>query len=45
VVDTKRYKEWLIMAEKDLKSAKILFEHDADYGALIGKVAENIGEN
>jgi len=34
VVDTKRYKEWLTMAEKDLKSAKILFEHDADYGIV-----------
>lgn len=34
MVDTKRYKEWLIMAEKDLKSAKILFEHDADYGIV-----------
>lgn len=34
MVDTKRYKEWLIMAEKDLRSAKILFEHDADYGIV-----------
>ncbi len=34
VVDTKRYKDWVIMAEKDLKSAKILFEHDADYGIV-----------
>ncbi|MDT3698664.1 MAG: HEPN domain-containing protein [Thermincola sp.] len=34
MVDTKRYKEWLIMAEKDLKSARILFEHDADYGIV-----------
>ena len=34
MVDTKRYKEWLTMAEKDLKSAKILFEHDADYGIV-----------
>ncbi|GAB4270743.1 HEPN domain-containing protein [Thermincola ferriacetica] len=34
MVDSKRYKEWFAMAEKDLKSAKILFEHDADYGIV-----------
>lgn len=30
MVDTIRYNEWFRMAEKDMKSAKILFEHDAD---------------
>jgi len=30
LVDTDKYNEWFIMANKDLKSAKILFEHDAD---------------
>jgi HEPN domain-containing protein len=34
VVDSKRYKEWFAIAEKDLKSARILFEHDADYGIV-----------
>ncbi len=34
MVDTKRYKDWMVMAGKDLKSAKILFEHDADYGIV-----------
>lgn len=30
MVDTKKFNEWLLMAQKDLKCAKILFEHDAD---------------
>lgn len=30
MVDTIKYNEWFIMAQKDIKSAKILFEHDAD---------------
>ncbi len=30
MADTVKYNEWFVMAEKDLKSAKILFEHDAD---------------
>lgn len=34
MVDSKRYKEWFAIAEKDLKSAKILFEHDVDYGIV-----------
>lgn len=34
MVDSKRHKEWFAMAEKELKSAKILFEHDADYGIV-----------
>ncbi|MHB9095066.1 MAG: HEPN domain-containing protein [Eubacteriales bacterium] len=34
MVDTKRYNDWVVMAEKDLRSAKILFEHDADYGIV-----------
>jgi len=29
-VDTDKYNEWFIMAQKDLRSAKILFDHDAD---------------
>ena len=32
MVDLKRYKDWLDIAEKDLKSARILVEHDADNG-------------
>lgn len=30
MVDTDKYNEWFIMAQKDLRSAKILFDHDAD---------------
>lgn len=31
MVDTIKYNEWFAMAKKDVRSAKILFEHDADY--------------
>ncbi|AVX19647.1 HEPN domain-containing protein [Carboxydocella sporoproducens DSM 16521] len=31
MVDTQNYNEWLIMAQKDLRGARILFEHEADY--------------
>lgn len=34
MVDTKRYEDWFKMAKKDLQSAKILFEHEADYGIV-----------
>ncbi len=34
MVDTKRYEEWFNMANKDLLSAQILFEHEADYGII-----------
>lgn len=34
MVDTVRYKEWFKMGDKDLKSSKILFDHDADYGII-----------
>lgn len=30
MVDTDKYNEWFLMAQKDLRSAKILFDHDAD---------------
>lgn len=30
MVDTTKFNEWLIMAQKDIKSARILFEHDGD---------------
>jgi len=30
LVDTDKYNEWFAMAQKDLRSAKILFDHDAD---------------
>lgn len=35
MVDTLRYKEWFIVAEKHLKGAEILFEHDADFGIVL----------
>lgn len=34
MVDTTRFKEWFEMAKKDISGAKILFEHDADYGLV-----------
>lgn len=34
MVDTVKYIGWLEMAGKDLNGAKILFEHDADYGLV-----------
>ncbi|HOT74821.1 MAG TPA: HEPN domain-containing protein [Candidatus Wallbacteria bacterium] len=34
MVDSVRYKDWHDKANADLKSAKILFEHDADYGIV-----------
>lgn len=34
MVDTLRYREWLEMAKKDMRSAEILFEHDADNGII-----------
>jgi len=34
LVDTKKYNEWFGMALKDLNGAKILFEHDADFGLV-----------
>lgn len=34
MVDTKNYEEWFKMALKDLTSAQILFDHDADYGII-----------
>lgn len=30
MVDSINYNEWFIMAQKDIRSAKILYEHDAD---------------
>ncbi|GAB6153651.1 hypothetical protein JCM17380_24010 [Desulfosporosinus burensis] len=30
MVDSDKYNEWFVMAQKDLRSAKILFDHDAD---------------
>jgi HEPN domain-containing protein len=30
LVDTKKHNEWFIMAKKDMRSANILFEHNAD---------------
>jgi HEPN domain-containing protein len=35
MVDTLKYKEWFETAKKDLKGAKILYEHDADYGLVL----------
>ncbi|HZK86310.1 MAG TPA: HEPN domain-containing protein [Desulfosporosinus sp.] len=30
MVDTDKYNEWFVMAQKNLRSAKILFDHGAD---------------
>ncbi len=34
MVDTKRYNDWIDMANKDFSAANILYEHDADYGVV-----------
>jgi len=34
VFDSKNYYQWFEMAHKDLESARILFQHDADYGIV-----------
>lgn len=35
MVDTIKYNEWIKVAQKDLKGAKILYEHDGDYGLVL----------
>lgn len=35
MVDTLKYREWFNIANKDLNGAKILYEHDADYGLVL----------
>lgn len=34
MVDTIKHREWFDMAKKDMKSAEILYEHDADNGIV-----------
>lgn len=34
MVDSTKYKEWFEMAKKDMRSAEILYEHDADNGIV-----------
>ncbi len=34
MVDSIKHKEWFEMAKKDMRSAEILFEHDADNGIV-----------
>ncbi len=34
MVDSKRYLDWFTMAKNDLRAAKILFEHEADYALV-----------
>lgn len=35
MVDTIKYNEWIEIAKKDLKGAKILYEYDGDYGLVL----------
>lgn len=44
MVDTLRYKEWIEKAERDIKSAKILKEHECgnDEAEELIKIAEEI---
>jgi HEPN domain-containing protein len=35
MVDTKRYLDWFSKADQDLKSAKILFEHEGDLWVVV----------
>ncbi len=34
MVDSVKYKDWFEMAKKDIKSAEILFQHEADNGII-----------
>ncbi|MBO8159056.1 HEPN domain-containing protein [Thermosyntropha sp.] len=34
MVDSKKYEEWFKMAQKDMKGAKILYEHKGDNGII-----------
>lgn len=34
MVDTLKYNEWIVMGDKDLKGAKILYEYDGDLGLV-----------
>lgn len=35
MVDTIKYNEWIEIAKKDLKGAKILYEYEGDYGLVL----------
>lgn len=35
MVDTLKHKEWFEIAKRDLNGAKILYEHNADYGLVL----------
>lgn len=35
IIPTLRYREWFLAGDKDLNGARILYEHDADYGIVM----------
>lgn len=42
MVDTIKYNEWIEIAKKDLKGAKILYEHDGDYGLVLFHLQQSV---
>jgi len=42
MVDIIKYKEWIEIAKKDLKGAKILYEYDGDYGLVLFHLQQSV---
>lgn len=42
MVDTVRYREWLVMGDKDFKGAEILYQYDGDYGLVLFHLQQGI---
>jgi len=45
LVDTDKYNEWFVMAQKELRSAKILFDHDADNEIVCFHCQQTLAQN
>ena len=44
MVDNDKYNEWFVMAQKDLRSAKILFDHNADNEIVCFHCQQTLGK-
>jgi len=42
MVDTIKYKEWIEIAKKDFKGAKILYEYGGDYGLVLFHLQQSV---
>lgn len=42
MVDTVKYKEWFNMADKDLRGAEILYQHEGDYGLVLFHLQQGV---